>query len=78
MFFLYFKKTAGTGLDLKATYHDLVELLGAYYYVALGFAIRTLKLQLTPDPVVALLGPLGFFGVLIAAPVLLEAIELRP
>jgi hypothetical protein len=67
------QKTGQHAFDAKLMYHDLVELLGAYYYVAMGFAIKTLGANLPQQPIVALLGPLGFFGLLIALPVVISS-----
>jgi hypothetical protein len=60
-------------LDLGSMYHDMIELLAACYYVAMAYAIKSYKVKFSPDDAVALLGPLGFFGVLIALPVLMRA-----
>ncbi len=68
MFVLEFQQSA----DVRAIYHDLIELLGGFYYVAMGFAIKTLGVKFNLDETVALLGPLGFFGALLALPVLLR------
>jgi hypothetical protein len=68
------QKSGQNAFDAKLMYHDLIELLGAYYYVAMGFAVKTLKVDLPPQPIVALLGPLGFFGLLIALPVLISSL----
>jgi hypothetical protein len=64
------------GYELSATYHSLIELLTGYYYVALAVVFKTLRsklgVKLQFDEVVLLLGPLGFFGLLLAFPVILR------
>lgn len=58
-----------------STYHDMIELLAACYYVAMGYAIKSLKVKFKQDDeAFALLGPLGFFAVLVALPVLMRAL----
>jgi hypothetical protein len=56
---------------LRAAYHDLIEFFAALYYVIMGISIKSLGVKFEGDEVVALVGPLGFFSVLIAVPVLL-------
>jgi hypothetical protein len=65
--------SATQNIYLSAIYHDMIELLAACYYVAMAYAIKSFKVTFSPDDAVALLGPLGFFGVLIAMPVLMRA-----
>ncbi|MGH6850329.1 MAG: hypothetical protein ACREDD_07770 [Methylocella sp.] len=65
--------------DLKPMYHNLVELLAGYYYVALGVVAKTIEVRLVnpataEDDIIVLLGPLGFFSVLLAAPFLLQLV----
>ena len=62
---------AGHASDIRTTYHDLIELFAAAYYVLMGFCVKSLGVRFETDEVVALVGPLGFFSVLIAVPVLL-------
>jgi hypothetical protein len=57
--------------DVRAAYHDLIEFFAALYYVIMGVSIKSLGVKFEGDEVVALVGPLGFFSVLIAVPVLL-------
>ena len=56
-------------------YSSMIELLSAYYYVALAFVFKSLKeklkITLEFDEVAILLGPLGFFGLLLALPIAL-------
>jgi hypothetical protein len=54
--------------DLLAYYHDLVDILGAFYFVVFGAAVKKLQINFNQGTLFALLGPLGFFGVLTAAP----------
>jgi hypothetical protein len=74
MFVIMLQKTTTTTFDYKPMYHDLIELLGAYYYVAMGVAIKALEVDLPQKPIVTLLGPLGFFGLLIALPTVVSLI----
>jgi hypothetical protein len=64
-----------TRSDIGLPYHDMIEFLAACYYVAMGYAIKSLKVKFKQDDeVFALLGPLGFFAVLIVLPVLMRAL----
>ncbi len=56
---------------IRTTYHDLIEFLAALYYVALGIGVKTLRAQMARNDILTLLGPLGFFSVLIALPILM-------
>jgi hypothetical protein len=57
--------------EIRATYHDLIEFLAALYYVALGIGVKTLGATMARNDILTLLGPLGFFSVLIALPILM-------
>lgn len=63
--------------NIRQTYHDLIELLAALYYVALGIAVKKLRVQMPTNSLVELLGPLGFFSVLIGLPILFVTIGLH-
>lgn len=67
--------SGAAGADLSPTYHDIIELLAAGYYVAMGLAIKKYGVKFNQDETVALLGPLGFFGVLIALPVIVRSVS---
>lgn len=66
--------TTGSVVSLAPRYRNLLELLAAYYFVALAIAVRSLGAKLDPDALISLLGPLGFFAVLMAAPLALRLI----
>jgi hypothetical protein len=70
-------RAAPNGMDLGSIYHDMIELLAACYYVAMFYSIKWFGVRFSPDDAVALLGPLGFFGVLIAMPVVMRAFAMN-
>lgn len=57
--------------EIRSTYHDLIEFLAALYYVALGIGVKSLGAEMARNDILTLLGPLGFFSVLIALPILM-------
>jgi hypothetical protein len=57
--------------EIRTTYHDLIEFLAALYYIALGVGVKTLGAKMARNDIFTLLGPLGFFSVLIALPILM-------
>lgn len=61
-------------VSVEGIYRNLVELLAAYYFVALAIAVRSLGATLK-DPLLLLLGPLGFFSVFLAAPGVLRLVS---
>ncbi|MCI0416465.1 hypothetical protein L0222_27145 [bacterium] len=68
--------TAAEHASVVSMYRDLVELLTAYYFIALAYAVKSLKIELPPNELrlLVLLGPLGFFSVLLIIPTLLRLI----
>jgi len=68
------------GVDPRSIYGDLIAVLGAYYYIALGIATKTLRVQIASQPqqlLIALLGPLAFFGALSAFPIVFNLVGLH-
>jgi hypothetical protein len=61
-------------VPVESIYRNLVELLAAYYFVALAVAVQSLGATLK-DPLLLLLGPLGFFAVFMAAPGVLRLVS---
>jgi hypothetical protein len=60
---------------LTTMYHDHVEFLAGYYYVALAFVVKSFRVPLVEkDPIIVLAGPLGFFSLLVAFPILLRLV----
>ena len=60
------------------TYHDLIELAAGYYYIAVGYVIITQKktgLNLNAYEAIVL-GPLGLFAALLAAPIAFRILHL--
>ena len=57
---------------LTTMYHDHIEFLAAYYYVALAFLVKAFSVKPDLDPIIILAGPLGFFSLLLAFPTLLR------
>ncbi len=64
-----------TAVPLTAIYRNLMDLLAAYYFVALAIAVKSLGATPKMDSLFLLLGPLGFFSVLMAAPEILMIIS---
>lgn len=56
---------------LTVTYHDHIEFLAAYYYLALVFLVKGAGIKIEEDPITVLAGPLGFFSALLALPTFL-------
>jgi hypothetical protein len=74
-----FLELSQTASDLISTYRDLVSLLTAYYFIALGWVFRTLgpKQVREMDEFLLLVSPLGFFAILNALPILLRLLDLK-
>jgi hypothetical protein len=67
--------------DPVPLYHDLMDFLAAYYYVALAIVVKTLHVDVVAPAnagpqgqIFVLLGPLGIFSMLLGLPVLLRIV----
>jgi hypothetical protein len=60
--------------NMTVMYRELLDLLGAYYFLALAYVVKSLGVQIK-EPLLLLLGPLGLFSVLMAVPVVLRLIS---
>jgi hypothetical protein len=63
-----------SAVPVETIFRSLMELLAAYYFVALAVAVQSLGATLK-DPLLLLLGPLGFFSVFMAAPGVLRLVS---
>jgi hypothetical protein len=68
--------------DPVPLYHDLMDFLAAYYYVALAIVVKTLHVDVVAPAnagpqgqIFVLLGPLGIFSMLLGFPVFLRIVN---